>query len=316
VRNYIRLIHLNTLTARTLRCALGALSLLTFCMFFTRPANSQSRVAIRVVTESDTDFIPLLLSYYPGLSSLPDFNSRAHTLAILLNQGDQPVPAYSVQWNEQSSEGDSHPIATSMFIERHSLPSDLSKKMDVGSVRLISPLFNLSPNEYASNKDFAEFYKVTLLPRVIPNMQLSITVDGVFLKDGSVAGSHADKLSAHYKCARNADHDEAIAVLAAMDQTSSSSLIVANRVAAILRADNDRALLYTQTQVPHTVSYENDPSSKDLDARSLYVYSRRESAANYLAILQNEGSTKLKQRLEKVAALFPNMQYSNMAEWF
>ncbi len=97
-------------------------------------------------------------------------------------------------------------------------------------IRLISPLFNMTPQDYrerwASHLGlFAKIFPASRFPDFPGMSSVNADVDGVIYSDGSFAGPNKTHIWQSYLAAMDAEHDEALAALNALNSSGSPVLL-------------------------------------------------------------------------------------------
>ena len=230
---------------------------------------------------------------YPGITHVAQYRTMRPFLVLLVNQNASTVEAYAVRWRVATPGGDPQELTTS-FIRRHFLTPDVDQAIASNAVRLVYPLFNLSPAEYVAERDFAQRYPASVYPQGSSSPAVQGSLDGVVYADGSFSGADTTRIWELYKCSQNGERDEAIAVLE-MDGAHASGDEMRRR----LDRDVMRGI-YVQGQ----------------DLQAMYQHARGESADRMRVQLRLVGQAAFVEELQQVVDRSSSENYSSMATWF
>lgn len=249
-------------------------------------------VSLRLINATNPAFDQILEGYFPGITSVEQYQSIRPFLVLLRNDSSLSAKAYAIHWDLTTSEGSQHELTVS-FIRRRLLMPQAEHSIKPADVRLVSPLFNLTPRDYADNPYFSSRYPAALYPNFGSSMNVTSSLDGVVYSDGTFVGENRTKILQSYRCSRNAEHDETLAILSAVASENSTDL------AALLRQHVQKG-------------YSGDGS----DIHGVYRHARAESATMMLGMLRHMGRKEFLDRLKDVSTAGPTADYSHMAAWF
>ena len=265
-------------------------------------AQAENRtVGLTLVSPADPDFTNLLDNNFNGISSLPDYQALRPFLAIVRNESPQVFKAYSVAWNIQGESGVSHLVSV-QYVFRHLAPANQNKVLRPGSLRLLSPLFNLSPQEYRENHDFIHRYPASTLPP-FRSVRIDASVDGEIDSDGTADGPNLTHLHELYKATRNAEHDEAVSLLARLRGPA-----IPTNPSVLLSADLSEAHRYDEVAKMRYI--QGHPTA------DFYKAARAQSALEFLALFRQKGYARLVEKLNLLANIRPAGHPSEMQKYF
>ena len=236
--------------------------------------------SLTLVKPTDPDFESTLDSYFPGLSLEDGYQQAIRPfLVILRNDSGLPAAAYAITWTARYESGWVRPLRN-MFVNRPLMLRLAMTYIPPEGVRLISPLFNVTPNEYGSHPNFAQMYPAENYPSSNELASVDPNVDGVVYNDGTFIGADTTHILQRYVMARFADRDEALAALNLITSSTAPQLMVAQQL---------------QETLDQQIQLGGRVSKRTLLAR--YVRARDRSAQDVQRILSDRGLTGLETAL-------------------
>lgn len=236
------------------------------------PATDEVSTSLTLINPSDANFSALLDEYFPGVSSVPNFQNMRPYLMLIRNDTALPAVAYALKWDVVYQYGGSQTLEKDYVLRPLDQGSNIA--LPPGSIRLISPLFNLTPQEYQAAGDFAELYSGPL-PSIT---EVDPSVDGVAYSDGTYSGPEGAQVCQRYVTARFAAHDEAVSVL---------TLLISGTPLATL-------LSTLSMQIQRGLWLHGT------DAMDMYVYARGQSARDVKILILRDGQAQALQVLSRV----------------
>lgn len=252
---------------------------------------------LTLIHPDDPDFETLLNSNFPGLERLDGYAVFRPYLALLRNDTPHIVRVYMMAWERQSSTtGRSHPINS--FVERYDpAPAVARVALAQGELRLVSPVFDVSPREYRSNhqhnwvasmmstQQSRSPYSLTDTQSVTPS------VDAVF-EDGLCVGADRHQVFERYQREMDAERDMAQEVLRLLDAKTPEADVV-----TFLKSESDAGAASTsQGGDAHVYA-----SYRARHAQTLLTLYRRGGIENVMT----RAWTVMQQRPEKLSRALP-----------
>jgi hypothetical protein len=248
-------------------------------------AQTPSSQQLTLIKPGDGDFEPTLTANFPGIEDLNGYSAIQPFLALLRNDTLHFASAYLVEWDTSFSDGQLRKLGIS-FIQKDSKASD-NIAFAPGKLRLVSPAFNVSPEEYMGMKQFLGSLISTMGSRAPFSsanvVSINATVDATIYENGTLIGPDRNHLLIKFQAIEKAEHDEAASVMTLLSSNAENAAIVAE--------------LTTDVQAGHVSTARGDSSS-------LYAFYRGREAQALLNLYQHRGVTgmaDLKARARRVA---------------
>lgn len=276
----------------------GLLLLLT-----THSATAQQSATL--IQPADPGFMEELAANFPELTGTEYLARVKPYLVIVRNDGARKMNGYAVVWNETTKQGGNRAF-TQRFMNRIFEEPEKHRIMQPSSVRLLSPLFNLSVNEVrnlSASKQLETLFPLSVLPPADTIASMSATLDGILWGDGTFEGPDHARLSAEALCALNADHDEALKVSALLASNPQPQVVIA-------ALDLDIEAAHTPGDVKMLTQ-----SRRRAEMEPLYRRARAQAAYALKRQILNAGIEGLSARVNYVAQLPPGNQYTHMFSW-
>lgn len=254
------------------------------------PAMPSKLIALSAI---DPTFDAQVEHSYPGLTHREQYEAVRPFLVLLTSNSALTAKAYAISWQVDTSGGARHHLST-FFVRSHFAVPSADHSIRPGDIRLVSPVFNLSPSEYAQHPDFEGQYPSTMYPHFSSSMIVQSALDGVVYSDGTFAGPNQTQILQLYRCYRNAEHDEALAILEMTASHTSPASINESLNKDVLRGY----------------------SAQGKDVQAMYHNARAESADLMRLTLKRVGPDTFDQRLRRLIESGPSNNYSHMAAWF
>ncbi len=248
---------------------------------FSLNAQAQTRAIPQptLIRPGDQEFEVLLHDKFPGIQRLETYRAVRPFLVFLRNNTPHQARAYTIEWEVRAPNGMITRLHT-YYIQKHFLPVTERMPLVPGELRLISPLFNLSPSGYDLNRD--NIFKIfeTFAPYP-PYSSVDIesivsTVDGVIYEDGTFAGADHFQLLTRYQCIRSAERDEGAAVVKLMESTLSADDVISQ-----LKKDAEEGMTANRVKG---------------DYQSMYTLYKSKEAQNLLGRYERGGERALRER--------------------
>jgi hypothetical protein len=246
-------------------------------------AQSTGSHQLTLIHPEDANFDVLLTQNFRGFQDLEDYRAVRPFLVLLRNDTSHSTTAYTISWDIQSSGGMVNRLSTE-FIQKHYVPKIHTRAFLSGDIRLVSPIFNISPTQYLAQRN-ALSQKLGVFSALPPYSSTDIksvkaTVDAAIYDDGAYVGIDRFKLLTEYQCIRDAERDIAESML----KLKSSEAPVPDIVAALER--DAQAGLTANT------------SSGERDA--IYALHRGEEAQTLLNLYRSGGVESLMSRASAI----------------
>lgn len=226
------------------------------------PESTLSVAGVTIIRPKDAAFSHVLAEKFPGFTSLAGFQAMEPFLVLLSNADIQPVPSYAVRWTITD------PGARITHIDQIVLRRD-HKPLAASGVRLVSPLFVLTPREYASLTAHSKWpYSAAQYPLAASNRSIAVALDGVVTEDDVELGLGSTNLFVHHACSSKAEADEA--------------KYVESRLAAGESATELRQSLLRQALSGIASGDKSDP-------QSVYLFERARHAERVANLIRNAG---------------------------
>jgi hypothetical protein len=204
---------------------------------------------LAVTPFSDPSFVSKLSSLFPGLLKDPYFQKMQSHSVLISNVSNHPISAYSTHWKAMTATGGYETLLRHYAhrTSKHHQTARLGVKgnktrftgkvpvLAVGETRLLTPYFNWSPDHYQANPK-PQWNKILMqsasrqffLYELSNSTAVKVTIDSVIVNGKTVVGADQANLAKVFRVTRNAEHDEANAILklvrsgASMDQIASA----------------------------------------------------------------------------------------------
>jgi hypothetical protein len=198
---------------------------------------SPLKAILNVTHPTNKKFDSILNEHFPGLTSLPDFESVRPSILIVRNRTETRVKAINAIWTVHSSTGLVSQYRYSYFFR----PIRLTKATQSGQVSvvgsknisLVSPFFCWTPKRF--EKQSGPTVLTSLLQKYPIRNQLVLNtgsaevlkgkVDAVIDAKGRIAGTGRAALAERYVATRHAEHDEALVLLRDIESAPGKSLM-------------------------------------------------------------------------------------------
>lgn len=225
---------------------------------------------LTVIHPDDADFDLLMNKNFFTFDGLADYRAIRPFLILLRNDSAHSIRAYAIAWDIVSSNGAVNRFADE-FVQRHQEPTARLRAFAPGEIRLVSALFDASPEEFQ-----ARLPGITKLlpgwtahpPFSSTNIKsMSVRLDAIIYDDGTYTGPDRFLLLTKYQCIRAAERDLGESLLKLMDskapegeilallQQSAQAGLVANTsrrdresICALYRGEEAQALLAVYTK--------------------------------------------------------------------
>lgn len=243
-----------------------------------RQTASQS---LTLIKPTDADFESTLDTYFPGVSQEPGYQRKIRPfLVIVRNDTSTPAVAYAIQWEEHYSDGSSHFLRAS-FVNVPLMQSVATTYIPSEVIRLISPLFNVTPKGYQWYHSFGRMFPASHFPASNGASSMDVDVDGVVYRGGAFIGPDKTHILQRYVAAHFAARDEALAALKFIQSSTEPQFLVAPKLGQML---------------DQQIQWKNRAYQFTLLAR--YVRARGRSAQDLKRILQYRGLRGLETLLQ------------------
>lgn len=243
-----------------------------------RQTASQS---LTLIKPTNPDFESMLDTYFPGISLEAGYQQAIRPfLVIVRNDTALPAVAYAITWTAHYKGGWVEPLRV-MFVNRPLMFRPAMTYVPPGGIRLISPLFNMTPRKYQGHSGFAKIYPADRFPSSNKLDQVDVDMDGVVYTKGTFIGPDKTHVLQRYVMARFAERDEAIAALNLIQSSTALPLMVAQQLQQKLNQEIQWRILAHQSTL-----------------LSRYVRARGQSAEDMQRILQDRGLNGLKSVLQ------------------
>ena len=208
-----------------------------------RPADSMVPAAaprasdfLTVVPVSDPSSLPVLDKLFPGLLSDPGFQQISPAAFLVSNVTQTDIRAFISDWAVTTQDREYHVYTMDYFhpragseqseLVRWGRAGDITRftgnlpLIRKGATRLVTPFFNWSPSYYKKNSkpDWGKLLRrqpqAVVSDLTNPTTSVTMAIVGAITQDYASVGPHIEDLTTVFCVARNAEHDEAMAVRA------------------------------------------------------------------------------------------------------
>lgn len=240
-------------------------------------------VPVQIIAPADPTFDRQVEFEYPGLTRLQLYASIRPFLVLLRNTSSSRVPGYAVAWDVTVASGATRTLSTGFI--RDPLDQRHDHSLNAGDVRLISPVFNLSPTEYGQSQYFSESYPAAIYPHFGDTVSVAPSLDGV-VSEGKYYGPDRTHFVLQFRVFRAAEHDEVLSILKFLrdNPTAPTSSLIAK-----IRADAFQ-------------KHDASDNAKDRPALSRYKTVRAVHAARFVSMLQHRGQENFAKSLQIFAS--------------
>lgn len=177
--------------------------------------------SLKVLLPGTQAFDEAVATSYPNLKSVAWYSRINQCMAILSNLGNVKAKAYSVEWILKDDSGQQINLRAS-FEQKHRMRRGSVRTIGPGGLRLLSPFFNFSPEEYINRLQVvSRAVSTESLPESITLVTASLR--GVVFADGTVSGADSAAFLRRYRAMRHAEHDEAQWLAQYLQQPTPSS---------------------------------------------------------------------------------------------
>lgn len=265
------------------------LCILFACRIFS--AHSQS-APLSFVKPADASFQILLEEYYPGLSALPDYEKMKPYLVLLQNDTGQRIVAYSVVWLISFDGGRGRYLSTSYVGTRRPV-NGINQSIPPNGIRLVSAVFDLSPEQYRDSHDFIHFYPSDAFPAYPRPHTVDASLDAYVEINGAAFGPHKTTMMERLTAARDAEHDEVLTLLDALH-------------------DNQLFTWGDLLQQHVTKGF----SAQGNDEKAMYWHARAATADSLMTLSHHVPRSQFISELNRLSAAGRFNGYSRMHSWF
>jgi len=174
-------------------------------------------------------FLPQVDSHFPGLRKDPLFQSILPASLLVTNTSGPPIKALSVTWSLPAPSGiDRKNFFFYVRPGRKHLLSGARNLLGAGQTRLVTPFLTLNSKRFRKGHGKVNWErKITKgqarkhFMEMLGNLaSAQAEVDAVLYSDWILTGPDPSDLGSHIAVRRNAEHDEALAVLRSMKSAS------------------------------------------------------------------------------------------------
>jgi hypothetical protein len=183
---------------------------------------------------SDTGFVSEVDRLFPGLLSDPVFQQIKSHAVLIANVGKEAVNAYSTHWDITTSTGGYemlvrhyfHPSAKRPRTIHFGLKGNKTRftgkipLLTAGETRLVTPYFNWSPSFYRTHPKpnwsrmlSASSSRQLFATELSSATDIEVSIDALIINNRDVIGLDKANLGRVFRVTRNAEHDEANALL-------------------------------------------------------------------------------------------------------
>jgi hypothetical protein len=211
-------------------------------------ANLSAGNLLAVVPVSNPSSAVSVNKLFPGLLSDPGFQKFLPMAFLVSNVSNKPIRAFSSRWTVTDLNGQ-HQMDVMHYFHRRGergaagvywgIKGNRTRftgrvpVIKAGATRLVTPFFNWSPSFYKKNNN--PNWTQILQRRSRPEVDLSelgsegtsvtMMIGGAITHDGKSLGPYDQDLARVYRVTRNAEHDEALAVLTMVTAGASQAQI-------------------------------------------------------------------------------------------
>lgn len=238
--------------------------------------NPSNSLCMRMIAHDHDLFEPLIAANYPGVLDAKLYHKMKPFMAIIKHEGASKAKSYAVQWSIREKGSGQPRRLLAHFLMKHSTPPRFAKTIEPGAVRLISPFFNCSPDEFSRWKQHVH----STVPGGFPYMEAeisSVDLDVAIYANGTTEGPDRNRFLNRYLAARNAEHDEGVSVARRLRAGAGSNEL------------EDLFLKHLQKGL----------AAQGVSPQALYDRARGQEAAILHNLLANRGLETLKQNVAR-----------------
>jgi hypothetical protein len=201
---------------------------------------------LAITPSSDPSFISKLNNLFPSLLNDPYFQKIKSHSVLISNVSNQVISAYSTHWKATTATG-GYETLLRHYAHRTSMRHQTARfgvmgnktrftgkvpVFAVGETRLLTPYFNWSPDYYQANPK-PQWNKILMqsasrqffLYELSNSTAVKVTIDSVIVNGKTVVGPDRANLAKVFRVTRNAEHDEANAILKLVKNGASADQI-------------------------------------------------------------------------------------------
>lgn len=197
---------------RTAVLGLAIVAMLVGAFTHSTSAQANNTPHLTLVLPQDQTFDAVIQENYPGLASQDNYTNIKPYLVILENNTELAATAYDIEWTVVLAD-QSLRYQDYRYFYQSLTPAGYSKILHKGEMRLLSPVFSLSPQEYVEQSA----YVGSLAPHDLISFSNINTayalMDGALFEDGRFTGSNRQMLLEQIQSSETAQHDESVIIL-------------------------------------------------------------------------------------------------------
>lgn len=250
------------------------------------PESKAVPYSLTLITPSQANFDSALESYFPGiLDGVSDFQATRPYLVMIRNDTASAAIAYVIRWKVSYQDGKSRAFSSTSIL------SPLTHLANVtlmpGGIRLVSPSFNWSPNQYQPGSLTGWLSQASLVSPPPAGIASSVPeVTGVVWSGGDYSGPEGGQVWRLWTVARFAAMDEARYVMRALGSSTPLPTLYGNLDQQYMRGQQYMGPTDMDT-------YIRDRGRCALRAETLLQNASREAAASRLLNIAGGSSTDL-----------------------
>jgi hypothetical protein len=229
---------------------------------------------LTLVRPDAQEFDTLLNTNFPGIARLDGYATFRPYLVLLQNDTSLPVRAYMVTWETRLPTGATR--RTANLVERYDpSPTSMRVALAPGQLRLVTPVFDVSPQEYQSNPHLHSWVAAlmsaqqTHAPYSLTNTSITSSVDAAIFGDGLCVGEDHYQVFTRFERELAAEHDLAETILQLLDAKVPETGIV--------------------TFLKNEVEANTNASVSQGGSASMYAFHRARHAQNLLTLYRQGG---------------------------
>lgn len=196
---------------------------------------AKARRMIRFTPASHPKFKQRLERHFPGLSLQAEFGQLAPLAVLVTNAKGPALKALSLTWRLETADGPHE--STLFFYHRATSRYPMSAQRHLARRRqtiLVTPFFNVSRQRFRNGRqpDWSKAREKGEAPAVLLDQmgrarKVRVRVDAAVYSDWRLIGPDHGGLGRHLEIRRNAEHDEAVAMLRLLRDDASWEQITA-----------------------------------------------------------------------------------------
>jgi hypothetical protein len=270
--------------------AVAMMPLRSFAKAAAQPAIQPKQPSLKVIGSNDPAFAALLEQNFPSLNQHHSFAKLQPAMAIVQNTGRVKVRAFALRWTLVNPDGTSKELVRRYMRGAARIPTrrvvtGQATFLRPGEFAVATPLFSYSSATYQRRGGKLNLSMIapqqrkarSFVRKAANASATTVGVDGVISRR-MVAQESSRNLARHYTIYRNAEHDEAISLLAS--DTSGNNLL--------------------QLIEEHIVTGK---ASGDRGFKGIYGRARTRYALKLRRLVNVKGSAKALEVLQKVSGL-------------